>query len=275
MPDDIISGADALERFLKRAGEDPRATALFCDLDGTVSPIAPRPSEAVVPERSRTVLRALVARLGLVAFVTGRTLEDGRRLAGVDGAAYVGLHGLEVRERGGELLADPRAEQYVPAIRAVAERAARELGDEDLGVVLEDKRLVLAIHYRLARDPATTRHEILSRVVEPARASGLAIATGHFSFEVRPPLPFTKGAAVKRLLAAGDYLSALACGDDLTDVTAFAAVHRWRERDARRAGCAVAAVTAETPRPVLDEADVRVRATGGIHRVLTRLAAAG
>ena len=86
--------------------------------------------------------------------------------------------------------------------------------------MIEDKRTVLAIHYRLAEDPAAVRHLILQRVIEPARERGLAIATGHFMFEVRPPLPFTKGTAVRRLLAAGDYYSALACGDDLTDVTA-------------------------------------------------------
>ena len=101
--------------------------------------------------------------------------------------------------------------------------------------MIEDKRTVLAIHYRLAEDPAATRHQILARVIEPARERGLAIATGHFAFEVRPPLPFTKGTAVRRLLAAGDYFAAMGCGDDLTDITAFAAIREWGERDARRA----------------------------------------
>ena len=41
-----------------------------------------------------------------------------------------------------------------------------------------------------------------------------------------------------------------------------------------RAPRAVAAVTKETPRPVLDEADVQVAATGGVHEVLRRLLAA-
>ena len=86
-------------------------------------------------------------------------------------------------------------------------------------------------------------------MVEPARGRGLAISTGHFVFEVRPPLPLTKGTATRRLLAGGDYLAAMFCGDDLTDVTGFKTLHDWAARDARRAACAVAAVTAETPRP--------------------------
>ena len=122
--------------------------------------------------------------------------------------------------------------------------------------------------------PAATRHEILTKVVEPARARGLSIGTGHFLYEVRPPVPFSKGAAVGRLLEAGGYAAALACGDDLTDVTAFAAVHDWSEADARRTGCALAAITSETPRPVIDAADVQVRATPGVTAALRRLLAA-
>ena len=162
-------------------------------------------------------------------------------------------------------------------VREVALAAARDLDCEKLGVVLEDKRLVLAVHYRLARDPAATRHEILTRVVEPARAQGLAVSTGHFLYEVRPPVPFTKGTATRRLLAQRSCIAALACGDDLTDVTAFSAVHEWAARDARRVACALAAVTDETPAPVRDDADVLVPAAAGVAAALRELrdAAAG
>ena len=123
---------------------------------------------------------------------------------------------------------------------------------------------------RLAADAALTRHEILTRVVEPARSRGLASSTGHFLFEVRPPLSFTKGTATRRLLAGGDYLTGMFCGDDLTGVTGFKTLHDWA-RDTRHAACALAAVTAETPRAVIDEADVLVRATPGVSEARTRL----
>ena len=45
----------------------------------------------------------------------------------------------------------------------------------------------------------------------------------------------------------------------------------WGERDARRLTATVAAVTGETPQPVTDAADVLVRATPGVHEVLSRL----
>ena len=270
----IISGSEALDAFVNAAATAPAAAALVCDIDGTISPIAPRPADAHVPEHFRELLAALVKRLGLVVFATGRELEDGRRMIPLEGAAYVGTHGLETMAPGGSVSIEPQAERYVAAIHEVAEQAARDLDCEGLGIVLEDKRTVLAIHYRLAADAAATRHEILARVVAPARERGLAVATGHFAFEVRPPLPFTKGIAVRRLLSAGDFLSAMGCGDDLTDITAFAAIHDWGERDARRTSCAVAAVTDETPRPVLEAADVLVRATPGVREVLARLARA-
>jgi trehalose 6-phosphate phosphatase len=276
MPGDqlITKGETDLDACLGVFASAPRAGALLCDIDGTISPIVSRPGDAAVPEAFRDVLAALTARLGLVAFVTGRALDDGRRMIPLDGAAYVGTHGLELLAPGGEVFTEPQAERYIAEMQDVAAAAARDLDCDALGVVLENKRTVLAVHYRLATDAARTRHEILTKVVEPARSRGLAISTGHFLFEVRPPLPFTKGTAARRLLAGGDYLAALFCGDDLTDVTGFRTLHDWAARDARRVACAVAATTAETPRPVIEEANVLVRATPGVYEVLTRLLAA-
>lgn len=267
----VIGGEQALEACAAATARAPRAAALFCDIDGTISPIVAHPADAVVPERFKDVLRALIGRLGLVAFVTGRAVEDGRRMVGLDGAAYIGTHGLETVDADGVARTDPLAERYVDDVQRLATTAAAELAASVSGVVIENKRTVLAVHYRLAPDADAARHEIVTRVVEPARAQGLAISTGHFLYEVRPPVPVTKGAATRRLLDQDDYVTAVFCGDDLTDVTGFAAVHDWATRDARRTACAVGAVTRETPRPVTDEADVMVSGTTGVYAVLRRL----
>jgi len=267
----ILAGEEALEACLARVRHAPHPTALFCDIDGTISPIARRPADAFVPGRFREVLRGLVERLGSVAVVTGRAVDDGRRMVDVDGATYVGTHGLEVIDRFGVPSPEPRAEPFVEAVQETARLAAHELEGAVEGVVLENKRTVLAIHYRLAPDPDRARHEIVARVVDPARARGLAISTGHFLYEVRPPVPVTKGTVALRLLGEDDFVTAVFCGDDLTDVTGFEAVHQWAAADARRHACAVAAVTRETPRPVIDESDVRVSATPGMYEVLRRL----
>jgi len=267
----ILAGEQALLSCLDGVRRAPRAAALFCDIDGTISPIAGRPMDAFVPESFLEVLRGLVARLGAVSFVTGRAVEDGRRMVGVEGAAYVGTHGLEIMDVDGSVRTEPQAERHVEVVQEIAALATAELDGVVAGVVLENKRTVLAIHYRLAPDPERARHEIVTRVVDPARARGLAISTGHFLVEVRPPVAVTKGSATRRLLGEDDFLAAVFCGDDLTDVTGFEAIHRWADADARRLACAVAAVTKETPRPVIDESDVRVAATPGMCEVLRRL----
>ncbi len=267
-------GYETLTGCIEAMKRAPREAALFCDIDGTVSPIVGRPQDAFVPDRTLDVLGRLIEYLGLVAFVTGRAVEDGRGLVGLDGAAYVGTHGIELIDAEGAVHTEPQAERYLDQVQEIAGMAARAFSEDAHGIVVEDKRTVLAIHYRLAPDHSAARHEILTKVVEPARALGLVVSTGHYLYEVRPPVPFTKGTATRRLLHEKHVLAALFCGDDLTDVTGFQAVHEWAAKDARRTACAVAALTGETPQPVLDKADVLVAGVSGVHQVLARLLAA-
>jgi trehalose 6-phosphate phosphatase len=267
----FIAGETDLEAALLVVRRAPRRAALLCDIDGTIAPIVRRPDDAVVPPRTRELLAGLVRRIGLVAFVTGRGLDDGRRMIPLDGAVYVGTHGLERLDGDGTRLLEPDAEPYVAVIQEIAEAATRDLDVAAQGLVIENKRTVVAVHYRLAADKGAAERAILAKVVEPARARGLTISTGHFVYEVRPPVPVNKGTATARLLREGDYLAGLFCGDDLTDVTGFAAIHEWGAGQRFRAACAVAAVTAETPPEVTAGADVLVRATGGVSEVLGRL----
>jgi len=159
----ITKGETELDACLAAFAAAPRAGALLCDIDGTISAIVARPGDAAVSQPFREVLAALTERLGLVAFVTGRALEDGRRMIPLDGAAYVGTHGLELMAPDGQILTEPQAERYIDEVQEVAAAAARDLDCDALGVVLENKRTVLAVHYRLAADAARTRHEILTR----------------------------------------------------------------------------------------------------------------
>jgi trehalose 6-phosphate phosphatase len=227
----ILRGETTLQNTLTVVAADPSAVALFCDIDGTISPIAPTPCEAIVPGEFRAVLRRLVQRLGLVAFVTGRDLEDGRRMVRLPKAAYVGTHGLELLDAAGARSVDPEAERWLPAIRDVVKQA-RAAHLEPLGVLVEDKRMIVALHYRQAPDQERARTAILERVIEPARARGLWTTAGYLALEVRPPVTVTKGTAARRLLAGGRYRTAIFLGDDLTDCNGFDAVHEWAAESA-------------------------------------------
>ena len=113
----MLMGDETYRACLSAVARDPHATALFCDIDGTISPIVADPYAATVPAAFRTVLANLAPRLGLLAFVTGRELLQGRAMVGVADAAYVGLHGLEVAEPGGEAHRAAAAEPYVAAVQ--------------------------------------------------------------------------------------------------------------------------------------------------------------
>jgi trehalose 6-phosphate phosphatase len=275
----VLRGARQLATAVRAVAREPRATALFCDIDGTVSPIVSDPYAAVVPSGFRTVLTALAPRLGLLAFVTGRDVRQAAAMVGIADAVYVGLHGFDVLTPGGVVSRDPAAEPYVDRVQAMAQRVSA-LDAEGLGLVVENKGPMLDLHYRRAPDPQATLAVLEREILQPARALGLAIATGHFLVELRPPVPVSKGTAVRRLLATAGrdgaaLRTALFLGDDLTDRTGFAAVHAWAEEVGRAPGerlaFGVAALTDETPPEVRDEADVVVAATPGVYEVLTGL----
>lgn len=298
-PQPILRGADALAATLRAVAAAPRATALFCDIDGTVSPIVSDPYQAVVPEPFRAALAALAPRLGLLAFVTGRDVRQAAAMVGLQGVAYVGLHGFDRMAPDGAVSRDPAAEPYVEAVQRMARRV-RGLDAARLGLVVENKGPMLDLHYRKAADPDATLAELEAEVLRPARDLGLAVATGHFLVELRPPVAIDKGTAVLSLLrsgpgpgagpgvggddgagggnesagggdeSGGPYQTAIFLGDDLTDCTGFAAVHEWARAGGGTA-LAVAALTPETPRKVKDDADVWVAATPGVFEVLTAL----
>lgn len=300
----ILKGERTLEHCLQAVAQDPGAGVLFCDIDGTISPIAQTPWEASVSAEFRTLLTGLVGRLGLVAFITGRDLDGGRRMVNVPGAVYVGTHGLDMLDAQGRRSIDPGAEEWLPVVREMMD-LARGAELEPMGVLIEDKGAAFAVHYRLAEDRDAAEAAVLRKLVEPARARGLWVISGLLAYDLRPPVAVNKGTATERLLAAGDYRTALFLGDDLTDCNGFDAVHAWARtasgdprtgtrgsdagEDARAAthgaaaagapqppagsrfGLAAAALTNETWEEVKAAADVWVAATPGMFEVLRRL----
>ena len=151
----IVRGADALTAALRAVAREPRATVLFCDIDGTISPIVFDPYAAVVPAAFRTALTALAPRLGSLAFVTGRDVRQAAAMVGVGGATYVGLHGFDQMAPDGTVARDPVAEPYVARVQTMARRVAG-LDAGRLGLVVENKGPMLDLHYRRAPDPAAT-----------------------------------------------------------------------------------------------------------------------
>src|SRR5262249_60058416 len=72
-----------------------RRLAIFLDYDGTLTPIVSRPEQATLSNSTRGVLRELSDAVP-VAILSGRDLDDVRRLVGLDGIVYAGSHGFDI-----------------------------------------------------------------------------------------------------------------------------------------------------------------------------------
>lgn len=197
---------------------------LLLDIDGTLAPIAPTPQEAVVPDETKRVVAALARRRRThVAIVSGRAAADARRLVGVGHVWVIGNHGMEILTPEGDSTVIAGVEPYLSSVAAAASKLGALVASVP-GVVLEDKRLTLSLHYRLANPAIVPR---LSQVVaEVAHEQALRVTTGKQVLELRPPVEVHKGTAVLELAeslgALADGATTLFAGDDRTDEDAFA-----------------------------------------------------
>jgi len=216
------------------------------DVDGTLAPIAPRPELASVPDETRVELRRLVGKYALVACISGRTGRDAYRLVGVDGIAYVGVHGLELA---------PEADAWRAPLRAFADLE---------WPWIEDKGLTVAFHWREAPEEEAARSE-LEAVAERARGTGLEARWGRKVLELRPPVDADKGTAVRSLLAEHGLRRALYAGDDTTDLDAF------RGLDGYEVAVRVAVASGEAPPGLSEAADIVVASPAELLTLLSLL----
>jgi trehalose 6-phosphate phosphatase len=90
--------------------------------------------------------------------------------------------------------------------------------------------------------------------------------------ELRPPVPFDKGQAVRELVGLSGVRSALFGGDDVTDLDAFDALEALVEEDALDNGIRVGVRSDEGPAAIVERADVVVDGVEGFAGVLAVLA---
>ena len=249
----------------------PSASALLCDIDGTLAPIVPDPEDAAVPEQAREVLRRLAGRYALVACVTGRQALEARWIVGVEELVYSGNHGLELLRPGAS---DPELDPAVAGDVSSARDFVRELDAEAVsaaGLRLESKGPIQALHWRGAWDEIAAER-YAQRIASSARAAGLAPHRGRKVLEVRPVADIDKGTAVKRLLAERPVELALFGGDDRGDLDAFTALGRLAESESLRAAVRIGVLSAEAPPELAERADAVVQGPDGFLEVLRALA---
>jgi trehalose 6-phosphate phosphatase len=246
-----MSDQDVLDRFRR----SPRR-GVFLDFDGTLSVIVARPEDAKPFPQIRAVLGELARRNALVAVVSGRKADDVRALVDVPGVEVFGQYGIE----------DPwLTEGQEEELRLEVEKLAAQVE----GAWVEDKGASLAVHYRAAPDPAAAEGLLRRPLGAIAEARNLVVLAGKMVMELAPADTPGKGAVILREARARRLSGCLFAGDDQADLTAFAALDELRARGT--ATVKVAVRSEETPRELMDAADLVVERPGGLLELLSRL----
>jgi trehalose 6-phosphate phosphatase len=275
MPSVQDTASDASRARVRRAAGalrrlfEARPSGLLTDVDGTISRITRHTNDATVTPVARRALTHLSSDLDLVAVVTGRAVVRARRMVGVDGIGYVGNHGLEWIHDGA-VQTDPAAEAARPHLDAALAAVRAVIPERDL--IVEDKRVSAAIHYRLAADPEQVGRTMLGLLLPFVQAGRLRLIEGGLVVNLLPALAVDKGAATRRLVEQHGLRSVAFFGDDVTDLDAFRALHQLRAEGVANT-LAIGVGSPEGPPEVRTEADLLLEGVGEVERVLAALAA--
>lgn len=197
--------------------------AYFLDVDGTLIDIADTPDAVHVD----TALLDLIACLqrasgGAVALVSGRAVSFLDQRLGQLLLPVAGQHGLERRDATGRLWTNAPT----PAAKSSIKAALAPVLARHPGLLLEDKGLTLALHYRLAPQLASYAHRLMSRLAVGAGAE-LEVQRGRRVAEIKPA-GVDKGTAIAAYMAETPFAgrNPVFIGDDRNDEHGFAEVNR-------------------------------------------------
>jgi trehalose 6-phosphate synthase/phosphatase len=210
---------------LRRRFADAAVRNCYLDYDGTLVPLAPRPSDAVPGPGVVEVVEALAAGAGTtVAVLSGRSRADLERWFGrLDRVWLAAEHGALVRAPGSTdwlPLHQGSDTSWMADIRPILEGFAERVP----GSMIEDKELALAWHFRLAEPESGEwfANELATTLEDRVAGTDLSILRGSKVVEVRFAWA-NKGDVAAYIRAAGVPPDLeLAVGDDRTDEDLFA-----------------------------------------------------
>ena len=207
----------------EQAPELQGACAFFLDLDGTLLDITDHPQHVTVDEDLLRLLQALgLAAQGALAIISGRPAADIDRLLAKPGFCVAGQHGAERRDFSGTM-----HRHAVPlAALEEARRRFKAMAAKHAALVLEDKGVNLALHFRTAPG---LRAEVLDTARSLAAELGGAfeVQLGKMVVELRPSGK-DKGVAIAEFLEEPPFKgrTPVFVGDDLTDEFGFELINR-------------------------------------------------
>ena len=195
--------------------------AYFLDVDGTLIEIAETPDGVLVDAPLLRLIEQLSRACGgALALVSGRSIANLEALIGCRRLPMAGLHGLERRDAEGRWSTHATAFAAKEAIKS----ALLPVLERHSGLLLEDKGLTLALHYRQTPTLAAYVHRFMAR--QTHLGEGLEIQRGKRVVEIKPA-GIDKGSAIDAYLAEPPFRTRrpVFIGDDLNDEHGFAAVN--------------------------------------------------
>jgi trehalose 6-phosphate phosphatase len=224
--DDMIEQRDAgyiAPRLPGRVEE----CAFLLDVDGTLLDLAATPREVFVPAELRQTLARLRERSnGAIAFVSGRLIEELDLIFAPLTLAAVGGHGAEFR-----LTADGEVVDQVMKLPTKVKQRFAIIAEEGPGIIVEDKGVSIALHYRLAPDKEQYVHRAALNVIEDLGLDNLELLPGKFVVEIKQ-VGFNKATAVRSLMQHPPFKGRkpVFIGDDLTDEPVFPVIPEFGGR---------------------------------------------
>lgn len=197
--------------------------ALFLDVDGTLLDISESPDATHVdPDLGRLLRELFKVTGGAMALISGRSVEDIDQLFASSRFCVAGQHGAERRDAGGTLHRQGLAHEKLRE----AGQQLREMVASHPGLVLEDKGMSLALHFRLAPDLGAQVRDVM-RGLAADLGEEFEVQAGKMVFEIKPG-GRNKGTAIAEFMRESPFRERVPVfiGDDLTDECGFEFINR-------------------------------------------------
>ncbi len=195
--------------------------AFFLDIDGTLLALAATPAGVTVDSGlKQTLVQLRTATAGAIALISGRPIGEVDRLFAPLRLPIAGQHGMERRDHDGVLHRYATPSRRLDEIRnRLAPLVARHPG-----LLLEEKGLTLAIHYRQVPSLGGHLHRLLREWVNSAE--DLRLQPGKMVVEIIP-MGRDKGSTITQFMSETPFRGRIPVflGDDVTDEYGFSVVN--------------------------------------------------
>ena len=200
---------------------EPSNLALFLDVDGTLLDIEDHPADVYADQALIALLERLSKGLdGALSLISGRSVVDIDRIFAPARFAAAGGHGAELRLHPDDPVSS--AKWSLPS--SILERM-REFAASSPGLLLEEKRGGISLHYRRAPELEEQCTKFVQSLL-PEIEQDFRLIAGKMVFEFAPK-QHHKGAAISEMMQREPFTRrrAVFVGDDVTDEDGFRAVN--------------------------------------------------